>query len=125
KVDQRRGKVQLINATNFWVQMRKSLGDKRREISRDHIAHISDIFLSFTDGEYSKIFDTTDFGYRKITVERSLRLNFQASPERIARLQQQKAFQDLATSKKKNPQEKAAEEAEGRTQQAAMLAMLS
>ena len=125
KEAQRRGKVQLINATDFWVQMRKSMGDKRREISKEHIARISDIFLSFTDGEYSKIFDTTDFGYRKITVERSLRLNFQASPERIAHLQQQKAFQDLATSKKKNPQEKAAEEAEGRTQQEAMLAMLS
>ena len=125
KEAQRRGKVQLINATDFWVQMRKSMGDKRREISKEHIARISDIFLSFTDGEYSKIFDTTDFGYRKITVERPLRLNFQASPERIAHLQQQKAFQDLATSKKKNPQEKAAEEAEGRTQQEAMLAMLS
>jgi type I restriction enzyme M protein len=122
---QRRGKVQLINASSFWVQMRKSLGDKRREISKEHIAQISDIFLSFTEGEYSKIFDTTDFGYRKITVERPLRLNFQASPERIARLQQQKAFQDLASSKKKNPQEKAAEEAEGRPQQEAMLAMLS
>jgi type I restriction enzyme M protein len=108
----RRGKVQLINATDFWVQMRKSMGDKRREISKEHIARISDIFLSFTDGEYSKIFDTIDFGYRKVTVERPLRLNFQASPERIARLSQQKAFQDLATSKKKNPQEKAAEKAE-------------
>ena len=125
KEAQRRGKVQLINATDFWIQMRKSMGDKRREISKEHIARISDIFLSFTDGEYCKIFDTTEFGYRKITVERPLRLNFQASPERIARLQQQKAFQDLATSKKKNPQEKAAEEAEGRTQQEAMLAMLS
>ncbi len=125
KEAQRRGKVQLINATDFWVQMRKSLGDKRREISKEHIARISDIFLSFTESEYCKIFDTTDFGYRKITVDRPLRLNFQASPERIARLQQQKAFQDLASSKKKNTQEKAAEEAKGRTQQEATLAMLS
>ncbi len=125
KETQRRGKVQLINASNFWVQMRKSMGDKRREISKEHIGRITEIFLSFTDSEYSKIFDATDFGYRKITVERSLRLNFQASPERIARLQQQKAFQDLATSKKKNLQEKATEEAEGRRQQEAMLAMLS
>jgi type I restriction enzyme M protein len=125
KKEQRRGKVQLINATYFWVQMRKSLGDKRREISKEHIKRITEIFLSFADGEYSKIFDTTDFGYRKITVERPLRLNFQASPERIARLQQQKAFQDLAMSKKKNLQEKAAEEAEGRRQQETILAMLS
>jgi type I restriction enzyme M protein len=125
KEEQRRGKVQLINATNFWVQMRKSMGDKRREISKEHIGRITEIFLSFADGEYSKIFDTTDFGYRKITVERPLRLNFQASPERIAQLQQQKAFQDLAMSKKKNLQEKAVEEAEGRRQQEAILAMLS
>ena len=124
KEEQRRGKVQLINATNFWVQMRKSMGDKRREISKEHIGRITEIFLSFTDGEYSKIFDTTDFGYRKITVERPLRLNFQASPERIAQLQQQKAFQDLAISKKKNLREKATEEAEGRRQQEAILAML-
>ncbi len=105
--------------------MRKSLGDKRREISKEHIARISDIFLSFTEGEYYKIFDTTDFGYRKITVERPLRLNFHASPERIVHFQQQKAFQDLTNSKKKNPQEKAAEEAEGRAQQEALLSMLS
>src|SRR5258708_2611387 len=125
KEQKRRGKVQLINATDFWVQMRKSLGDKRREISREQIGQIVEIYLSFTDSEHSKIFDTIDFGYRKITIERPLQLNFQASPERIALLQQQKAFQDLAISKKKNPQEKAAEEAEGRNQQETMLTMLS
>src|SRR5207247_6615647 len=59
KEEQRRGKVQLINATDFWVQMRKSMGDKRREISKEHIGRITEIFLSFTDGEYSKLFDTT------------------------------------------------------------------
>src|SRR6266478_2734436 len=106
---QRRGKVQLINATDFWVQMRKSLGEKRREISKEHIKRITEIYLSFKEGENSKIFDTTDFGYRKITVERPLRLN----------------FQDKATSKKKSLQEKASEEAEGRKQQEAILAMLA
>ncbi len=122
---QRQGKVQLINATDFWVQMRKSLGEKRREISKEHIRRITENFLSFQEGENSKIFDTTDFGYRKVTVERPLRLNFQANSERVARLQHQKAFQDLATSKKKSPQEKASEEAEGRKQQEAILAMLT
>ena len=125
KEPQRRGKVQLINATDFWVQMRKSLGEKRREISKEHIKRITEIYLSFKEGENSKIFDTTDFGYRKITVERPLRLNFQANSERVARLQHQKAFQDLATSKKKSLQEKASEEAEGRKQQEAILAMLA
>jgi len=124
KAEQRRGKVQLINATDFWVQMRKSMGDKRREISRDQIQQITNIFLPFTEGEHSKIFNTTVFGYRKITVERPLRLNFQANPERIARLQQQKAFTDLAASKKKKAQERLFEESEGQEQQQAILAML-
>ncbi len=124
KEEQRRGKVQLINAADFWVQMRKSLGDKRREISREHIGRITDIYLSFTESEYSKIFDTIDFGYRKITVERPLRLNFQASPERIERLNTQKAFTDLATSKKKKTQEKLFEESVGHEQQQAILSML-
>src|SRR5438067_12146079 len=64
KEEQQQGKVQLIDATNFWMQMRKSLGDKRREISKVQIGRITEIYLSFTEGEYSKIFDTTDFGYR-------------------------------------------------------------
>jgi len=124
KEEQRRGKVQLINATDFWIQMRKSMGDKRREISKEHIGRITEIFLSFTDDEYSKIFDTTDFGYRKITIERPLRLNFQASPEHIERLNTQKAFTDLATSKKKKTQEKLFEESAGHEQQQTILAML-
>src|SRR5258708_16513017 len=117
KEQQRRGKVQLISATDFWVQMRKSLGDKRREISREQIGQIVEIYLSFTDSEHSKIFDTIDFGYRKITVERPLQLNFQASPERMTRLQQQKTFQHLTISKKNNQQEKFFEESEDNKQQ--------
>lgn len=120
----RRGKVQLIDATDFWVPMRKSLGDKRREISPDHIQQITDIFTAFEEGQHSKIFDSTHFGYRKITVERPLRLNFQASPERIERLKDQSAFANLAVSKKKNPEMKALEEEAGRQQQSAILRTL-
>jgi type I restriction enzyme M protein len=124
KERKRKGKVQLINAGSFWVPMRRSLGDKRREISPEQIAQITDLFMAFKEGEHCKIFDAKDFGYRKITVERPLRLNFQASPERIARLKDETAFQNLAISKKKNPKEKAAEEAEGRKEQATILTML-
>jgi type I restriction enzyme M protein len=124
KEPQRKGKVQLIDARNFWVQMEKSLGNKRRRIGDpsdkekdpDHIAEITRIYANFTDGEtrsftqngqkkelvVSKVFDNEDFGYHKITVERPLRLNFQATEERIARLEDQAAFRNLATSKKKN-----------------------
>ena len=113
KPEQRRKKVQLINASHIWVPMRKSMGDKRREISQEQIEQIRDIFLQFQDDERSKIFPYTAFGYRKITVERPLRLNFQVNPERLARLAEQKAFVDLAVSKKKHPLDKSVEEDEG------------
>jgi type I restriction enzyme M protein len=104
--------------------MRKSLGDKRREMSADDLSRVVTLYIAFEEGEYSKIFDNTAFGYRKITVERPLRLNFQASAERIERLQEHSAFAGLAVSKKKDAQEKAREEAAGRKQQAAILAQL-
>ena len=124
KAEQRKGKVQLINATDFWSPMRKSMGDKRREISPQHIEQIRTIFTNFADEGYSKIFPYSAFGYRKITVERPLRLNFLVSPERLARLDEQKAFADLASSKKKQPEEKAREEEGGRELQAAIRSAL-
>ena len=124
KPDARRGKVQLIDATGFWVPMRKSLGDKRREISPVQAGQIVAMYLAFEEGERSKIFPTTAFGYRKITVERPLRLNFQASSERIARLAEQSAFAGLAASKKRDPQARAQEEAQGRQTQEQIVAML-
>jgi type I restriction enzyme M protein len=115
KAPARQGKVQLIDATSFWVPMRKSLGDKRREIPPDQAQDILKILANFRDGDtrriakdgkeeaaiVSRIFPTTHFGFRKITVERPLRLNFQATPDRIARLEEERGFQTLAQSKKK------------------------
>jgi type I restriction enzyme M protein len=124
KMKERKGFVQLIDATSFWKPMRKSLGDKRREISVDDLNRITKLYQEFKEGKYSKIFANTDFGYRKITVERPLRLNFQASPERIARLQEQSAFAALAQSKKKDAAVQAKEVAAGRQQQEAILAVL-
>ena len=124
KEPRRQGKVQLIDATSFWTPMRRSLGDKRREISADQIGAITSIYTAFPEREHSKIFETSDLGYRKIAVERPLRLNFQASPERIARLAVEKAFQDLVTSKKKSAAEKDAEEAGGHRLQDSITAML-
>jgi type I restriction enzyme M protein len=98
----RRSKVQLIDASGerFWQSMRKSLGSKRREIPDEARAEIVRLYADFLNGEsgqddVSKIFDTTDFGYREIRVERPLRLNFQANAERIAKLADEKAFQKL------------------------------
>ena len=125
KARERRGKVQLIDATSFWTLMRKSLGDKRREIPPAKAAEILAIHEAFADGAHSKLFPTTHFGYRKITVERPLRLNFQATPERIARLDAEPGFRNLAVSKKK-PGSKAAvaEEAAGKAEQEEIRAVL-
>jgi type I restriction enzyme M protein len=119
KAPARKGKVQLIDATSFWVPMRKSLGDKRREIPLERSQDILRILSGFKDGETSRIFPTTHFGFRKITVERPLRLNFQASAERIARVEEEKGFQALAQSKKKGAAA-AKEQAEGRALQEAI-----
>ena len=98
----RRGKVQLIDASGeqFWKSMRKSLGSKRREIPEAARKEIIRIYADMLNGngesgEFSKTFDTTDFGYREVRIERPLRLNFQAAPERIERLKAAKAFLKL------------------------------
>lgn len=103
KQERRRGKVQLIDASSsrFWQPMRKSLGFKRREIHKEAREEIVRIFGDMLNGgsgygDFSRILDTTDFGYREIRVERPLRLNFQSSSERIARLKLAKPFVRLA-----------------------------
>lgn len=86
KEAKRKGKVQLIDARSFFEKMRKSLGNKRNFISDDNRAKILGFYKEFKENEHCKIFKTTDFAYRQIVVERPLRLNFQASAERVARL---------------------------------------
>ncbi len=99
----RKGKVQLIDASGerFWSSMRKSLGSKRREITDEARAEIVRIYHEFQDGgtangDVSKVFDTTDFGYREIRVERPLRLRFDITEEGLNRLAYTKAFQKLS-----------------------------
>jgi len=101
KSAKRKGKVQLVNVVDFFVKMRKSLGNKRNEISKQQIDEIVKIYGDFKDGEYCKIFDNEDFGYNKIVVERPLRLNFKVDEDRIKELYNQTAFKHLASSKKK------------------------
>jgi type I restriction enzyme M protein len=133
-----RGTVQLVDASAFWVPMRKSLGDKRREIPIDNAREILALVKNRRDGEtrrverdgatedvvVSRVFPTSHFGFRKITVERPLKLNFQASPERLARLEQERGFVALAQSKKKGAAG-AKEQAEGRALQTELRAMLA
>ncbi|MDY6959643.1 MAG: N-6 DNA methylase, partial [Halobacteriota archaeon] len=110
KEKERKGKIQLIDATSFFSKMRKSLGNKRNEIRDKQRDEITRLYGDFGEGEYVKIFDNSDFGYHRITVERPLRLNFAFTKERIGSLEESKAFVNLATSKKRK--DAAAAEAE-------------
>jgi len=145
KETHRRGKIQLIDARQFYHKMRKSLGNKRNIIGDgddgrfDHISLITKIHSDFIHNQeleftcngdtqravVSKIFDNEDFGYQKITVERPLRLNFQASSERIALLDSITAFAKLAESKKKDPKEHMLEIETGKALQQKIKATLS
>ena len=105
KDSKRKGKIQLIDASGeeFYSKMKTSLGDKRNEINDEQIDSITEIYKSFTQGKYSKIFDNDDFGYHRITVERPLRRNFQVTSERLDKLKEENAFQKLdVPSKAKN-----------------------
>nr|WP_275298112.1 class I SAM-dependent DNA methyltransferase [Halomonas campisalis] len=95
KPAERRGQVQLINATGRASKMRKSLGSKRQFVADRDIEEIVRFYGACQESEESKLFPAEAFGYRRITVERPLRLNFQASPERLARLDDEKPLQKL------------------------------
>ncbi len=95
KPAERRGRVQLIDATERYAKMRKSLGSKRQFIDDANIDAIVRSYGAFEESDKSKIFPNEAFGYRRITVERPLRLNFQASPERIERMLAEKPIQKL------------------------------
>jgi type I restriction enzyme M protein len=138
KTPERKGKVQLIDASEFWTPMPRSLGDKRRQIPPEKARDILEILGAYRDGEtrrivtdgreektvVSHIFPTAHFGFRKITVERPLRLNFQATPERIKRLEDERGFQSLAKSRKLG-YAATQEEAQGRRMQESLIKMLS
>jgi type I restriction enzyme M protein len=153
KRQERRGRVQLINGTDFAWKMKKSLGDKRKQLGDgtegmpNHIEVLTKLYGDFahdvrlTVGQIqtnvdpkrdqskslfvSKIFDNQDFGYLKITVERPLRLNFAVTVERIDRFQRTTAFVELALSRKRKDTKKIIEEElEGAEAQAAILEVL-
>ena len=143
----------LLFLQHMLAKMPKSLGNKRNKLGdptdrpseSDQIGEITRIFGNFKDGEtrrfteedpitrqpvektrvVSKVFDTADFGFHKITVERPLRLNFQPTLERIARLETERGFVKLATSSKKNEKARFAEIAEGKRRQVAIRNLLA
>lgn len=105
KSPERRGKVALIDAREMFVKMRRSLGDKRKQINDEQIEDITRLYadalaLAGQGHPQVKIFDTTDFGYRRITVERPLRLRFEVSEDTIAAFAESKAYKALGVPAK-------------------------
>ena len=98
KPPERCGKVQLIDGTRFFQKMKKSLNNKRNEITEKQIRHLTRVYGNYRDGEtaevqingetetrvISRIFEKREFGFLKVTVERPLLMNFEATPERIS-----------------------------------------
>ena len=140
KAPERRGKVQLIEGTRFFRKMKKSLNNKRNEIAEDQIRYLTRVYGNYRDGEtaevqidgetetraISRIFENREFGFLKVTVERPLRMNVEVTPERIAKLDDQTAFANLAKSKKRKDAAAAEREIEaGRKKQDAIRAMLA
>ncbi|MCY4584533.1 MAG: class I SAM-dependent DNA methyltransferase [Bryobacterales bacterium] len=140
KPPERRGKVQLIKGDHFFEKMKKSLNNKRKEIPEEQIRRLTRVYGNHRDGEtaevridgetetrvISRIFENREFGFLKVTVERPLRMNFEATPERIAKLDEQTAFINLAKSKKRKDAVAAEREIEeGRKKQHTIRAVLT
>ncbi|MGQ4006392.1 class I SAM-dependent DNA methyltransferase [Francisellaceae bacterium CB300] len=96
KPDHRKGKVQLINASNLGNSMRKSLGSKRKYLNEEQIVDIVKTYGDNSESKMSKIFDTTDFGFRRVTIERPLQLSFYTKDNgRLETLKSDNAFNKL------------------------------
>jgi type I restriction enzyme M protein len=125
KPEAHKGKVMLVDASGeeFWSGI-KSLGSKRREITDSQKLAIIDLVRLRKPGPHVKIFDTLDFGYREIKVLRPLKLRFEVNNESLTRLDNQSAFKNLASSKKKDIAEQKRDIAEGLSLQAQIRTLL-
>ncbi|MFN8232214.1 MAG: class I SAM-dependent DNA methyltransferase [Actinomycetota bacterium] len=95
KSPQRRGKVQLVDARELWVKMRKSLGEKRKQISKEQIDDITRLYGEFAEGEKVKILPNESLGFMRITVERPLRLRWEVAEDTAERLAEDKTWAKL------------------------------
>ena len=101
KSNSRKGKVQLIDASQMYRKLRKNLGNKNCEFAPEHITEIVKIYSDLTaierqgdEGIASKVFDNKDFGYYKVTIDRPKRLKAQFSKEKIEELRFDKALRE-------------------------------
>ena len=91
----RRGKVQLVDARDLFVKMRKSLGEKRKQLSDSQIDEIVRLYGDFTEGDRVKIFPNEAFGFLRITVERPLRVRWEVTDDTLAALDADKKVAKL------------------------------
>lgn len=103
KVQKRKGKVQLIDASELYQKLRKNLGNKNCELSKAHISELVQCYLNLSEqdrhGEQklaSKVFDNSDFGYYKVNIERPKRLKVQFTAERLEALKWDRGHPDFA-----------------------------
>jgi type I restriction enzyme M protein len=95
KAEERRGKVQLIDARGFFERMPKSLGEKRHRIPETAIAEITRLYADFRNNDKSLILDNDTFGYNRIVIERPLRLRYELTESTVTRLEADKKFLKL------------------------------
>jgi type I restriction enzyme M protein len=99
KSPERRGKVQLVDAREFWVKMRKSLGEKRKEISLKQIKEITRLYGAFEEDDRVKILPNESFGYLRITVERPLRLRWEITDDTLAAVRSSPKLMKLSSGR--------------------------
>jgi type I restriction enzyme M protein len=99
KPKERKNKVQLIDGMSFNQKLRKNIGSKRLEFSERNIEDLVKLYENYEEGDHVKIFNTEDFGYTTITVERPLRQSFQFTEEKVATLS------EIACLKKLKPED--------------------
>jgi type I restriction enzyme M protein len=100
KRPERRGKVQLVDAREFFTRMRKSLGEKRKEINPDQIDAITRLYGAFEEHDKVKVFRNEQFGYQRVTLERPLRVRYSVTDDTTATLRASKAYAKLVSAEK-------------------------
>ncbi|RTJ45212.1 N-6 DNA methylase [Campylobacter jejuni] len=107
KPEHKKGKVQLINATNeeYFSKMKKSLGSKQNEMTKEHIEKITKLFLENASNKDCKILDNEDFGYTKIIIEKPKSVEFLKDDEKFAKLKDKEKILEKLQELEQNPQD--------------------
>lgn len=109
KRTERKGKIQLIDASSFFHKLRKALGDKKNEISPEDRSAITKMYADFQENEYTKIYDNTEFIYREYTVMQPLQRSYGITNESVTAMVSRGALSGLYNAEKVNELEESAE----------------